>query len=130
MRRFGAIATILVLGGALAAGAAASRKPDHDEAVAITRAFKTTKLAGLRTIAYEFNVVRIRVSTANPRYAFASFVPKPRYRNRFQAGYGIAHLNAKKHWKAYGVGSSGVGCPGAKGVVPRAVRKDLKLHCP
>ena len=60
----------------------------------------------------------------------SSFVAKPKYRNRFQAGYGVAKLNASKRWKAYGVGSSGVGCPGGKGVVPKLVRKDLKLHCP
>lgn len=130
MRRFVLTAAVMVLGASLATGAIASRKPDHDEAIAITKAFKTTKLAGLRSIAYQFNVVRIRVSTANPRYAFASFVPKPKYRKRFQAGYGVARMNASDHWKAWGVGSSGVGCPGAKGVVPKAVRKDLKLHCP
>jgi hypothetical protein len=130
VRRIGIIAAILVLTASLTAGASASRKPDHDEAVAITKAFKTTKLAGLRSIAYQFRVVGIRVSTANPKYAFASFVAKPKYRNRFQAGYGIAKIDAHKRWKAYAVGSSGVGCRGAKGAVPKRVRKDLKLHCP
>jgi hypothetical protein len=130
MRRIVITAAILALTASLAAGAVASRKPDHDEAVAITKAFKTTKMAGLRSIAYQFNVVGIRVSTVNPRYARASFVAKPKYRNRFQPGYGVAKLNASSRWKAYGVGSSGVGCPGGKGVVPKLVRKDLKLHCP
>jgi hypothetical protein len=129
MTRLGIALVMAALAGALVAGAVASRKPDHDEAVAITKAFKTTKMAGLKTIAYQFNVVGIRVSTVNPRYARASFVAKPKYRKRFQPGYGVAKLNPSDRWKAYDVGSSGVGCPGGK-VVPKAVRKDLKLHCP
>ena len=108
--------------------AVASRKPDHDEAVAITKAFKHTKLAGLNRVASHVNVVRIRISTVNPRYARANLNAKPRYRNTFQNGYGVARyrLVAPKRWVVIDVGSSGVGC----GKVPRAVRKDLKLTCP
>jgi len=46
----------------------------------------------------------------------------------FQAGYGVAHYTKAKGWKAYAVGSSGVGC--SHPTVPKAVRKDLKLNCP
>ena len=131
MKRLGISAALLLLAAALAAGALASRKPDHDEAVAITKAFKTTKIAGLRSVAKKFNVTGIRVSTVNPRYARAGITAKPKYRNTFQSSYGVAKLNASDRWKAYDVGTSGVGCPGGRaGVVPKGVRKDLKLRCP
>jgi hypothetical protein len=131
MKRLGITAALLVLVASVAAGALASRKPDHDEAVAITKAFKTTPMAGLKKIAYQFNVRGIRVSTVNPRYAKANLVAKPKYRDTLQGGYGVAKLDKSDRWKAYNVGSSGVGCPGGKkGVVPKPVRKDLKLHCP
>jgi hypothetical protein len=126
VRRIGITAALLVLASTLAAGALASRKPDHDEAVAITKAFKTTKKAGLNTIAKQFNVVGIRVSTVNPQFAFAHLVAKPKYRHRFQAGYGVAKLNRKHRWTALDVGSAFVGC---RKSVPRAVRQDLKLNC-
>jgi len=126
MRRFAITAAILVLTASLAAGALASRKPDHDEGILITKAFKTTKKAGLNKIAYQFNVVRIRVSTVNPRFARGNFVAKPKYRNRFQAGYGVAKYGANHKWRAISVGSADVGCIRA---VPKSVRKDLKLVC-
>jgi hypothetical protein len=119
---------VLALAGTLAAVALASRKPDADEAVAITKAFKTTTKAGLNRLAKQFNVVNIRVSTVNPRYARGSFVAKPKYRKVFQAGYGVAKYSKATGWRAYAVGSSGVGC--GKPTVPKAVRKDLKLNCP
>jgi hypothetical protein len=126
MRRSAVTAAILVFTAALATGALASRKPDHDEALKITKAFKTTKKAGLNTIAYQFNVVNIRVSTVNPRFSKGNFVAKHKYRNRFQAGYGVAKYGNGK-WTALSVGSAGVGCIRA---VPKSVRKDLKLGCP
>jgi hypothetical protein len=127
MKRLSRTAVLLVLAGSLATVAVASRKPDHDEATKITTAFKTTKKAGLNTIAHQFDVVRIRVSTVNPRFARGNFVAKPKYRNRFQAGYGVARLNkAGTKWTALDVGSAFVGC---MKVVPRAVRADLKLVC-
>ncbi|MBA3718655.1 MAG: hypothetical protein H0W87_10570 [Actinobacteria bacterium] len=100
-------------------------KPDADEAVSITKAFKTTKLAGLNKIACQFDVKGIRVSTVNPSYARGNFVPKPTYRDRFQAGYGVAKYRRSTGWKAISVGSADVGC----GEVPKTVRKDLKLTC-
>jgi hypothetical protein len=127
MRRIGTTAAQLVLTASLTAGALASRKPDADEAVKITKAFKTTKKAGLNKLAKQFNVVKIRVSTVNPRFARGNFVAKPKYRNRFQAGYGVAKLNkAATKWTALSVGSADVGCIKA---VPRNVRADLKLVC-
>src|SRR5690349_6867233 len=111
MRRLGITAVLLLVAASLAAGAIASRKPDADEAVKITKAFKTTTKAGLNKIAYQFNVVKIRVSTVNPKFARANFVAKPKYRNRFQAGYGVAKINnARTKWIALDVGSAFVGC--------------------
>ncbi len=127
MNRITLSLVVLVLVGSLAGAALASRKPDHDEAVAITKAFKTTKMAGLNKIAYQFNVVKIRVSTVNPSYARGNFVPKPKYRKVFQAGYGVAKYSRARGWKALSVGSADVGC--SKPTVPKAVRKDLKLAC-
>jgi hypothetical protein len=129
MKRLVISAALLLFVASLAAGALASRAPDHDEAEAITRAFKTTKIAGLKNVAKKFKVTGIRVSTVNPRWARASVTAKRRYRDTFQNAYGVAKLNASDQWKAYDVGSSGVGCPGGK-VVPKRVRKDLKLRCP
>jgi hypothetical protein len=127
MKRLGLTAVLVLVAASLATVALASRKPDHDEAVKITTAFKTTTKAGLNKIAYQFNVVNIRVSTVNPRFARANFVAKPKYRNRFQAGYGVAKINASRSkWIALDVGSSGVGCIKA---VPKNVRMDLKLVC-
>ena len=127
MKRFGISAVLVLVAASLATVALASRKPDHDEAVKITTAFKTTTKAGLNKIAYQFNVVNIRVSTVNPRFARANFVAKPKYRNRFQAGYGVAKINASRSkWIALDVGSAFVGCTKA---VPRNVRADLKLVC-
>jgi len=126
MRRLGVIAMLLLLTAWLAAGALASRKPDHDEAVAITKAFKTTTKAGLNTIANQFNVVHIRVSTVNPHFAFANLTAKRKFRDRFQSGYGVAKLNGKGRWTVLDVGSAFVGC---RKSVPRAVRQDLKLNC-
>ena len=129
MKRLGISAALVLLVACLATGALASRKPDHDEAVAITKAFKTTKMAGLNKVARQFNVTGIRVSTVNPRWQRASFTAKRRYRDTFQNGYGVAKLNASDQWGAYDVGSSSVGCPDGR-VVPKPVRTDLKLHCP
>ena len=56
-------------------------------------------------------MVKIRVSTVNPRFARGNFVAKPKYRNRFQVGYGVAMLNkAGTKWTALDVGSAFVGC--------------------
>jgi hypothetical protein len=118
-----ALAAVLVA-ASIVAPALASRKPTHKEAVAITKAFKTTSKAGLNQIAYEFNVVKIRVSTVNSHYARANFVAQKRYRNVFQPSYGVAK-HGTHGWKALDVGSASVGC----GKVPAAVRKDLKLLC-
>lgn len=120
---------VLVLTGTVATGALASRKPDADEAVAITKAFKTSKLAGLNKVASKFNVVNIRVSTVNPSYARANINAKPKYRKTFQNAYAVAKYTKAKGWKAFDVGSSGVGCPPGL-TVPKKVRKDLKLSCP
>jgi hypothetical protein len=120
---------VLVLTGTIATAALASRKPDADEAVAITKAFKTTPKAGLKRLAKQFNVVNIRVSTVNPSFARGNFVAKPKYRKVFQPGYGVAKYTKAKGWKAFDVGTSGVGCPPGPSV-PKSVRKDLKLTCP
>jgi hypothetical protein len=125
MPRLALTAVLLLLAASLAAGALASRKPDHDEAIKITKAFKTSTKAGLNKIAYQFNVVNIRVSTVNPRFARGNFVAKPKYRNRFQPGYGVAKYSNNR-WTALDVGSAFVGCSKA---VPRAVRADLKIVC-
>jgi len=117
------LATALVA-VSIAAPALASRKPTHKEAIAITKAFKTTPKAGLKEIAYQFAVVKIRISTVNPHYARASFVALKRYRNMFQPSYGVAKRGTRG-WKVVDVGSASVGC----GKVPAAVRKDLKLIC-
>lgn len=116
----------LIAGSCVAVPALASRKPTHAEARAITKAFKTTKKAGLGALAKQFNVVRIRISTLDPRYARASFVAKPKFRSTFQPGYGVAKRHANGRWKALDVGSESVGC----GKVPKRVRGDLKLVCP
>jgi hypothetical protein len=126
MRRFtiGAVLAALVASATVSV-AFAARKPDHDEAVLITKAFKTTKVAGLNTVANKFNVVNIRVSTVNPSYARANINAKPKYRTTFQNAYGVAKYVKPAGWKVIDVGSSMVGC----GKVPKAVRKDLKLLC-
>jgi hypothetical protein len=116
--------TVLVLAGMTATAAVASRRPSDAETAAITKAFKTTTKAGLKSLAKQFDVVRIRVSTVNSHYATGAFVPKPQYRRIFQSGYGVAK-RGKNGWKAVDVGSSMVGC----GKVPKAVLTDLKLHC-
>jgi hypothetical protein len=118
-----ALAAVFVV-ASIAEPALASRKPTHKETVAITKAFKTTPKAGLKQIAYEFAVVKIRISTVNSHYARAGFVALKRYRNVFQPSYGVAKRGAHG-WKALDVGSASVGC----GKVPAAVRKDLKLIC-
>lgn len=124
MTRITLAVTALVLAGTVAGAAVASRRPSDGEAVAITRAFKTTTKAGLNKLARQFDVVRIRVSTVNSRYATGSFVAKPKYRHIFQAGYGVAKRGAAG-WRAIDVGSAIVGC----GKVPKAVLKDLRLGC-
>jgi hypothetical protein len=124
--KFLAAVVALLACGALVAPALSSRAPTKAEKKAIKHAFKTTKIAGLNQVATHFNVVGIRVSTVNSHWAKASFVAKPRYRNTFQNGYGVAK-RGKHGWKAKDVGSSGVGC----GIVPKKVFKDLKLGtCP
>ena len=126
MSRIGITAALLILAFSLSADALASRKPDHDEAVAITKAFKATRKAELKKIAYQYDVVRIRVSTVNPRFARGNFVAKPKYRHRFQPGYGVAKLGRNGKWIAVSVGSSDVGCIRS---IPHRVRMDLKLVC-
>jgi len=125
MKRLGLTAVLVLVAASLTTVALASRKPDHDEAVKITTAFKTTTKAGLNKIAYQFNVVNIRVSTVNPSYSRANINAKPKYRTTFQNAYGVAKFSKARGWKVIDVGSSMVGC----GKVPKAVRKDLKLLC-
>jgi hypothetical protein len=119
-----ALLASLLAGACLVVPAVAARKANHAQAVAITKAFKTTPKAGLKKIAYQFDVVKIRISTVESRYARANFVAKKQYRGMFQAGYGVAKRGAHG-WKAIDVGSADVGC----GKVPPPVRKDLKLTC-
>jgi hypothetical protein len=126
MSRIGVTAALLVLAFSLAGGAHASRKPSHQEAVAITRAFKTTKKLELNTIADKFDIVRIRVSTVNPHFARGNFVAKPTFRNHLVGFYGVAKRGRNGKWTAISVGNFEVGCIRA---IPRKVRMDLKLVC-
>ncbi|MEA2217679.1 MAG: hypothetical protein QOJ35_305 [Solirubrobacteraceae bacterium] len=122
-RRLASVAAVLAALAA-AASANASRAPTAAERAVIVRTVKSSALTAMVDDA-NFDVRRIRISTVPTpglRYAAVKLVPRP----GVQADGADGALRRKRgHWRLINLGTSSVGC-----ILPRSVRRDLKLGCP
>lgn len=105
-----------------AAGALASRPAHPGEKRAIARAAKRSPdTQGVRG---KFDVVHVRISTVDPRWARAGLRPKRPFRNQFDTATAALH-RAHGHWTLRSLGTADVGCA----IKRPAVRRDLRLQC-
>jgi hypothetical protein len=108
---------------ALCAGSAFASRPAHPaEQRAIARAARSAP--GTQGVRGKFDVVHVRISTVDGRWARASLRPKRRYRNRFDTATAVLHL-AHARWTLRTLGTADVGCA----IRNHAVRRDLQLQC-
>lgn len=108
---------------AVLAGSAFASRPAHPgEQRAIARAAKRSPdTQGVRG---KFDVVHVRISTVDHRWARASLRPKRRFRGQFDTATAALH-RAHGHWALRSLGTADVGCA----IHRAAVRRDLGLQC-
>jgi hypothetical protein len=124
MRRTACIAAAAALSLLVAAPlAAASKRPTAGQAAAITRAVHTSIVGGIdRVPRNRYVVSHRRISTVEPRWAYAQLQPRKRFQDTFQSSYVmLVNLAGTRTWVVVDLGSAQVGC----GVVPAAVISDL-----
>jgi hypothetical protein len=124
MRRTACIAAAAALSLLVAAPlAAASKRPSARQAAAITRAVHTSIVGGIdRVPRNRYAVSHRRISTVEPRWAYAQLQPRKRFQGTFQSAYVmLVNLAGTRTWVVVDLGSAQVGC----GVVPAAVISDL-----
>jgi hypothetical protein len=72
----------------------------------------------------KFDVIHVRVSTVDGRWASASLRPKKPYRNQFDTATAVFRLSHGR-WTLRTLGTADTGCV----IHSRAVRRDLQLQC-
>lgn len=115
--RFGAV---LVLSLALIGQASAARSPTPLERAALIHVTAAHLHLGQGE---QVKYVRVRVSSADPRWAIVSVRRWDAGRHQLQSGT-FVWLSANRRWTLFDVGDALLGCG-----VPTAVRKDLGLYC-
>jgi hypothetical protein len=124
MRRTAGIAAAAALSLLVAAApAAASKRPTARQAAAITHAVQTSIVGGMNRVPRNRYVVsHRRISTVEPRWAYARIQPRKRFQSTFQSAYVmLVNPAGTRTWVVVDLGSAQVGC----GVVPAAVISDL-----
>lgn len=114
-----AVAALLVAMGALSATALAHRAPTPRERSAITGAIRRSSETRMLPC---FRVRGIVVSTVGP---WARARVQPCNPARYDGADAVVR-RAHGHWTLRELGTALVGCD----VVPRAVRRDLRISCP
>jgi hypothetical protein len=105
------------------ASALASKSATPSQTRALTRAIRTTAVAGIDKIpTNRYRVSRVRISTVSKAWATASLLPTKLSKDTFQSSYVVAvNLAGTSSWAVVDVGSAEVGC----GVAPDSVLADL-----
>jgi hypothetical protein len=119
------ITAAVLLAAALPAVALASRTPSHSEKTQLRSAVKGSKLVPKKIRNGHFSLKNARISTKGP-WAKGSILAGGVYNDPFKPYIGV-FKHRHGHWKLVATGTSGAGCSHPR--APRAVRKDLKLHC-
>jgi hypothetical protein len=114
---------LAVAGLGLSAGPALASRPAHpSERHAIARAARSSPATqGVRG---KFDVVHVRVSTVDRRWAAALLRPKRPYRHQLDTATAVFH-RAHARWTLRTLGTADTGCV----VHSHAVRRDLQLQC-
>ena len=79
-----------------------------------------------------WKISSVKVSTADPTYAYFRISPAPGHESTVQGGYGFAHSQGGV-WSVIGFGTSEVSCPpdnSQNAAVPAAVLTEFGLSCP
>jgi len=95
---------------------------------AVASAVRASTTGGLNTASPSYDVKDVRLAKSDPNFGRFSVVAKAGKESEFQSAYGVVQCTLIG-WLVNDVGSSGVGCTGAK-AVPTALRSELGLACP
>jgi hypothetical protein len=119
------ITAAVLLTAALPAAALASRAPSRSEKQQLRSAVTASKKPPKSVRKGHFKLRNARISTKGP-WAKGSVLAGGSYSDPFNPIVGL-FKRRHGHWKLVALSTSGVGCSHPK--APKAVRKDLKLHC-